>query len=174
MMGTPNSLSSERADTSESLSSGWSASYSGILPLPLSGFGLGRDVLSSHEGSCGPLSLVELGFSFGRGFGRMSIGLDGVASGLYEDADSSKMTSRLTQTARAEGLKHLYAFFADVYPIRIHFTDFASNFSWFSFGMHTFAMLPNTLRCKRIGFLPMRISYGVSSCTPLVVHRFMR
>ena len=59
MMGTPNSLSDELADTSKSLSLGWSSSYSGILPLPLSGFGLRRDLLSSHGGSFGPLSLVE-------------------------------------------------------------------------------------------------------------------
>ena len=66
MMGTPNSLSSEGAESSELLSSGWtSTSYSGILPLPLSNFGLGRDVLSSRGGSCGPISSVELGLSFG-------------------------------------------------------------------------------------------------------------
>ena len=52
MMGTSNSLSSERAESSELLSSGWtSTSYSGILPLPLSDFGLGRDVFSSCRGS---------------------------------------------------------------------------------------------------------------------------
>ena len=45
MMGTPNSLSSEEADPSKSLSSGWSTSYSGILLL--SDFGLSRDVLGS-------------------------------------------------------------------------------------------------------------------------------
>ena len=61
MMGTPNSLSSERADTFESLSSGWSTSCSGILPLPLSDFRFGRDVLWSLEGLCGSLSSVELG-----------------------------------------------------------------------------------------------------------------
>ena len=90
MMGTPNSLSSERAESSELLSSGWtSTSYSGILPLPLSDFGLGRDVLSSRGGSCGPISSIELGSSFCGGLGRASsselafntssIGSDGVA-----------------------------------------------------------------------------------------------
>ena len=70
MMGTPNSLSNERADTSESLTSGWtSTSYSSILRLPLSNFGLGCDVFSSREGSCGPLSSVGLGLSFRRGLG---------------------------------------------------------------------------------------------------------
>mgnify|MGYP006973851283 CR=1 FL=1 len=58
--------------------------------------------------------------------------------------------------------------------MRIYFSDFTSNFSRFSFGMRTFAMLPNILRCERIDFLPTKILYGVSSCTPLVVHRFMR
>ena len=139
MMGTPNSLSSERADASESLPSGWSTSYSGILPLPLFDFELGRDMLSSREGSCGPLSCAELGLSFGRGLGRIStfemefyfsfIGLDGVESISYHDVDSSKTTSRLTRTARVEGLKNLYAFLWDDYPTRIHFSDFASNFS---------------------------------------------
>ena len=66
MMATPNSLSNEGADTFESLS------YLGILPLPLSDFGLGRDVLSSCGDSFGPLSLVELGLSFGRGLCRIS------------------------------------------------------------------------------------------------------
>ena len=107
-------------------------------------------------------------------FNSSSIGSDGVASGLYQDADSSKTTSRLIRTARVEGLKHLYAFFADKYPMRIHSSDFASGFSQLSFGMRTFAMLPNTLRCERMGFLPTKISYGVSSCTLFVVHRFMR
>ena len=90
MMGTPNSLSSERAESSELLSSGWtSTSYSGILPLPLSDFGLVRDVLSSRGGSCGPINSVELGLSFCGGLGRVSsselafntssIGSDGVA-----------------------------------------------------------------------------------------------
>ena len=151
MMGTPNSLSSERAESSELLSSGWtSTSYSGILLLPLSDFGLGRNVLSSRGGSCGTISSVELGFSFCGGLGRVSsselafntssIGSDGVASGLYQDADSSKMTSRLTRTTRVEGLKHLYAFSVDEYPTRIHSSDFASGFSRSSFGMRTFAM----------------------------------
>ena len=139
MMGTPNSLSSERADASESLPLGWSTSYLGILPLPLFDLERGRDVLSSGEGSCGPLSCAELGLSFGRGLGRIStfemefyfsfIGLDGVESISYHDIDSSKTTSRLTRTARVEGLKNLYAFLWDDYPTRIHFSDFASNFS---------------------------------------------
>ena len=96
MMGTPNSLSSEGAKTFESLLSGWSTSYSGILPLRLSDFGLGGDVLSSREGSCGQVSLVELVLSFRRGLGQIltfnssSIVLDGVESGLYQDVDSSK------------------------------------------------------------------------------------
>ena len=76
------------------------------------------------EGSCGPFSSVELGLVLGKGFGRISssevafnsssIGLHEVTLCLYQDADSSKTTSRLTQTAQVEGLKHLYAFFADV------------------------------------------------------------
>ena len=61
----------------------------------------------------------------------------------------------------------------DRYPMRIHFSDFASSFSRFALTMHIFVMLPNTLRCERIDFLQIKISYGVSSCTPLVVHRFM-
>ena len=153
--------------------------------MPLSDFGLGRHVLSSREGSCGPLSSVELRLSFGRGLGRISsselafnsslIGSDGVESGeSYHDADLSKTTSRLTQTAQVEGVKHLNGFFSNDYPMIIHFSDFASNFSRFSFGMRTFTIIPNTLRCERIDFLPTKISYGVSSCTPLLVHRFMR
>ena len=118
MMGTPNSLSSERADISESLSSRWSTSYSGILPLPLSNFELGCDVLSSREGSCEPHSLVELGLSFGRGLGRISsselafnsssIGSDGVASGLYQDADSSQTTYPNCAGRRVEALVCLF------------------------------------------------------------------
>ena len=137
-------LASERADASESLPSGWSSSYSGILPLPLSDFELGRDVLSSREGSCGPLSCAELGLSFGRGFGRISssemafnsssIGLDRVESSSYHDADSSITMSRLTWTARVQRLKDLYA-------MRIHFSDFVSSFSRFAFGMRTLAMV---------------------------------
>ena len=168
MMGILNSLSSEQAESSESLSSGCSStSYSGILPLPLSNIGLGYDEISSRGGSFGPISSVELGSSFGGGLGRISssdlafnsssIGSDGVASGLYQDAESSKTTSQLIRTARVEGLKHFYAFFTDEYPMRIHTSDFASGFSRFSFGMRTFAMLLNTLRCERIGFLPTRI-----------------
>ena len=73
MMGTPNSQSNERAESSESRSSGSSStSCSGIFPLPLSDVGLGRDVLSSRGGSCGPISSVELGLSFGRGRRRLS------------------------------------------------------------------------------------------------------
>ena len=73
MMGKPNSLSSERAESSVLLLFGWtSTSYSSILPLPLSDFGLGYDVLSSHGGSCGPISSVELGLTFGSGLGRIS------------------------------------------------------------------------------------------------------
>ena len=185
MMGTPNSLSSEPAESSESLSLGRTlTSYSGILPLPLSDFGLGRDVFSSRGGSCGPISSVDLGLSICGGLGRVSsseltlnsssIGSDGVGLGLYQDADSSKTTSRLILTARVEGLKHLYAFFVDEYPMRIHFSDIMLGFSRYVFWMRIFPMPPNTLRCERIGFLPMRISYGVSSCTRLVVHRFMR
>ena len=66
------------------------------------------------EGSCGSLSLGELGLSFGKGFGRLSsfeftsksslVGRDGVESGFYEDADLSKTTSRFTRTTRVEGL----------------------------------------------------------------------
>ena len=185
MMGTPNSPSSERAESSESRSSGSSStSYSGIFPLPLSNVGLGRGVFSSRGGSCGPISSVELGLSFGGGLGRVSsselafnsssIGSDGVASGLYQDADSSKTTSRLIRIARVEGLKQLYALFVDKYPMRIHSSDVASDFSRLSFGMRTFAMLPNTLRCERMGFLPTRTLYGVSSCTLFVGHQFMR
>ena len=33
--------------------------------------------------------------------------------------------------------------------------------------------LSNTLRCDRFGFLPTYILYGVSSCTPFIVHRFI-
>ena len=44
----------------------------GIFPLPLSDFGLGRDVFSSRGGSCRPSSSVELGLSFGGGLGRVS------------------------------------------------------------------------------------------------------
>ena len=152
--------------------------------LPLSDLAPCWDVLGTLEASCGPLSWIELGLFFGKGLGWMSssiltsnsssFGPDGVESGSYQDADSSKTTSRLTRTARVKGLKHLYAFCLDNYHMRIHFSDFASNFCRFSFGMRTFAMLPNTLRCERIDFLPTRISYRVSSCTPLVVHRFMR
>ena len=126
-----NSLSSEGAESSELLMSGWtSTSYSGILPLPWSDFGLSYDVFSSRGGSCGPISSIELGLSFGGGLGQFSsselafnsssIRSDGVASGLYQDADLSKTTSRLIRTARVKGLKHLYAFFADKYPMRIH------------------------------------------------------
>ena len=50
MMGTPNSLSRKGSEISESLSSGWSASYSCILHFPLFDFVLGRDVLSLCEG----------------------------------------------------------------------------------------------------------------------------
>ena len=124
IMGTPNSLSSERAESFESQSAGCSSnSYSGIFPLPLSYFGLDRDVFISRGGSCGPITPVELGLSFGGELGRVlsselgfnssSIGSDGVASGLYQDTDLSKMTSRLTRTTRVEGLKHMYTFSAD-------------------------------------------------------------
>ena len=76
MMGTPNSLSSDGAESSELLPSGWTTtSYSGILPFPLSDFGLGHDMLSSRGGSCGPISSIELGLSFGGGLGRVSVHL---------------------------------------------------------------------------------------------------
>ena len=100
-------------------------------------------MLGILEGSCGPLSSVELGLSFGKGFGWIAsfiltnsllVGPDGVKSSLYQDVDSSKVKSRLTRTARVDGLKHLYAFFLDKYPMRIHLFDFASNFSRFAFG----------------------------------------
>mgnify|MGYP006889250268 CR=1 FL=1 len=58
------------------------------------------------EGFCGPINSVELGLSFGNGFGRISsyvltsnsslVGPVGVESGLYQDANSLKTTSRLT------------------------------------------------------------------------------
>ena len=132
--------------------------HRGVPRLRIRASFLCRNVFSSRGGSCGPISSIELGLSFGGGLGRFllselafnssSIGSDGVVSGLYQDADSSKTTSRLIRTARVKGLKHLYAFFADKYPIRIHSSDIASGFSRFSFGMRTSAMLPNTLRCK--------------------------
>ena len=123
-----------------------------------------------------PVFSVELGLSFGidpvvleMEFNSSSIGSDGVASSLYQDAYLSKTTSRLTRTVWVEMLKHLYAFFADEYPIRRHSFDFMSGFSRISFGMRTFAMVPKTFRWERMGFLPTKISYGVSLCTPFVV-----
>ena len=67
-----------------------------------------------------------------------SVGTDGVESGSYHDADSSKTMSLLTQTARVEGLKHLYPFCLDEYPMRIHLSDFASSLCFFRLGcIHT-------------------------------------
>ena len=98
--------------------------------LPLSDLAPCWDVLGTLEASCGPLSWIELGLFFGKGLGWMSssiltsnsssVGPDGVESGSYHDADLSKTASRLTQTAWVEGFKHLYAFFTNEYPMRIH------------------------------------------------------
>ena len=62
-MGTLNSLSSKQADWSESRSLGWSTSYSGILPLPLSILTDDCVVLRFLGYSDGVLIMVELGLA---------------------------------------------------------------------------------------------------------------
>ena len=137
IMGTSNSPSSERADTSESLSSGYSTSYSGILPLPLSkSAGWSRN-------ECVP---------------------------RWRFITDSILTYLNWTCGRVEALVSL---FSDEYPTKMHFLDFMSSFCLFLVERWTYAMLPNTLRCDRVGLFPAYTSWGVSSCAPVVVHRFM-
>ena len=153
---SPYSLSSEWVDSFPSKSL-----YSGILALPLSIFGLGRDVLG---GSRGPLNRVKIGLSPNVSLSRLSssvsmsnsvsIGSDGVESTVYQDVDSSNMKSLLTRTVLVEGLKPLYSFYSSKYPTRIHFSDLWSSFCCFSSGICWNAIESNNLMWNKCGFLP--------------------
>ena len=139
-------------------------------------------MLSGLGGCCVPLIMVELGLSRGTSCGRISssklasnsssVSLDGAESGSYHDVVSSKITSRLTRTTWIERLKHLYPFCSNEYPMRMHFSAFGSRVCRFSFGTWTYAMLPNTGRCVKVGYFLAYTLCGVSSCAPIIVHRF--
>jgi len=82
-------------------------------------------------------------------------------SGEHQLTILSNTTSLLTCNFRVEGLKHLYPFCYNEYPMKIHFIAFGSSFDLFSSGTCTYVMQPNTLRCETLGFLPVYFSSGV-------------
>ena len=58
--------------------------------------------------------------------------------------------------------------------MRIHFSDFGSSFCRVSSGMCTYAIALKIRTCDKSDFFPNNFSCGVMSCTPKVVHLFMR
>ncbi len=82
-------------------------------------------------------------------------------SGEYQLIISSNTKSLLIYNFRVEGLKHLYHFCFEEYPMKIHFSAFGSSFDLFSSRTHTYAMQPNTLKCGTLSFLHVNFSSGV-------------
>jgi hypothetical protein len=60
-----------------------------------------------------------------------------------------------------EGLKRLYPFCYEEYPMKIHFSAFGSNFDHLSSGTCMYVMQPNTLKCETSGYLHVNFSLGV-------------
>ena len=98
--------------------------YTVILALPLSVFGLGRDMLWSLGGSRGPLNLVEIGLPSNVSLiwssssictsKLISIGPDGAKSIVYEDV-----------------IHRIRHFYSSEYPTMIHFSNFGhATFHW--------------------------------------------
>jgi len=94
-------------------------------------------------------------------------------SGEYQVIISSNRTSLLTCNFRMEGLKYLYPFCYEEYPMKIHLSAFGSSFDLFSWGTCTYAMQPNTLRCETSSFLLVNFSLGVMPWTIAMGVRFM-
>ncbi len=113
------------------------------------------------EDSCGPLINYDSCSTFDETSPFLASPSSATFSDEYQLAISSNTTSLLTCNFRVEGLKHLYPFCYEEYPMKIHFSAFGFSFDLFSSGTCTYAMQPNTLRCETSGFLPVNFSSGV-------------
>lgn len=85
---------------------------------------------------------------------------------------SSKITSLLTVILLPIGSNRLYPFDSALNPNRTHLRLLSSSFVLCTLGMWAWAMQPKTLRCATDGLIPLHASYGVTSFTELVGHRF--
>ncbi len=63
-----------------------------------------------------------------------------IFNGEYQLTISSNTTFLLTCNFQVEGLKHLYPFCYEKYPMKIHFSTFGSSFDLFSSRTCTYAM----------------------------------
>ncbi len=115
------------------------------------------------ENFCGPLINCDSYSTFDETSPFLTSPSYVIFSGEYQLTISSNTTFPFTCNFRMEGLKHLYPFCFKEYPMKIQFSAFGSTFDILSSGTCTYAMQPNTLRCKTYGFLPVNFSSSVMS-----------
>ena len=78
-----------------------------------------------------------------------------------KDESSSKYTLSAMMILCFVGSHNQYTFWPSAYPSMIHWTDVASNFFWFTFGMYAQTIDPNVHRLCMDGFLPDHTLIGV-------------
>jgi len=113
------------------------------------------------ENSCGPLINCDSCSIFDETPPFLASPSSVIFNGEYQLAISSNTTFLPTCNFRVEGLKHLYPFYFEEYPMKIHFLAFGSSFDLFSLRTCMYAMQPNTLRCETSGFLLVNFSSNV-------------
>ncbi len=92
------------------------------------------------EDSCGALINYDSCFTFDETSPFLAFPSFATFNGEYQLTISSNTTSLFACNFRVEGLKHLYPFCSEDYPMKIHFSTFGSNFDLFLLGTCTSTM----------------------------------